>query len=206
MAKRNKKRDIYEVSIKLLPEKAKRDYLLRMVSFIIILIFIIINFLIVFLPRISLLAEVNNLTRGIYKLESEYRNLQENESMIDKKLYNIGKNNDVLKIESNMIDYLAIMNKITDENKHYYESYIENVKYKSDKNNYTIEVSVLFVNIDDPYTFHSNIKQDSYFSTVEMKSIVQDVPVKEGVARKRAFYTFVINTNTAPKVGDIDVE
>lgn len=53
MFKRKKRMVRNEVDIKLLPERAKRDYILRMVSIIIVLSFVIINFFTLFIPNLN---------------------------------------------------------------------------------------------------------------------------------------------------------
>lgn len=103
---RNKK-GFNEIKIKLLPEKAKRDYILRLVSSIIALIFLIINIVFVYLPYNKLNNELNDLrnSNSVKKLEIDW--LNDKLTYISHDIYHY--NNETLRdLLSHKIDFLQI--------------------------------------------------------------------------------------------------
>lgn len=66
-----------EVIINLLPERAKRDYILRLGAVLIVLIFLIVNFFTLLIPHINRLNQMNDLKREYTFVKSKYDHLQD---------------------------------------------------------------------------------------------------------------------------------
>ncbi|MDF2698520.1 MAG: hypothetical protein K0Q49_76 [Haloplasmataceae bacterium] len=195
-----KYRGINEIKIKLLPEKNKRDYILRLVSFIIILVFIITNFFLIFIPGRNLTADINKLSRELNILENEYQNIYDQIFRIDKELVNIKKNNEVLVIESKNIDYEQIVSDLTDLLP--YHSYIENISYIEASNSYKIYVQ--FDTLAYLRTYEkdlNNIEKIDFVSSV-ITDKPQSIDVPEGMDRWATYFSIKIDLELSPKVGE----
>jgi hypothetical protein len=207
MGKRNKNYNKYinEVTIKLLPEKEKRDYILRMVSFIIVMIFIIINFFLIFLPRLELQNKVDSVKRNNYSLESSYYNLLEQYYDVDitvdgKKLFDVSKNNDAVKLEYNQVDVFEVTEDLLEQLEGYPFSYIENVRYTSSNN--TLVVNMQFILPEYLNEYHQKIEAIPYLTSVQLVS-QSAVKTNEGLDRQKANFVLTLNPESEdfPKVG-----
>jgi hypothetical protein len=208
MGRRNKNYNKYinEVTIKLLPEKEKRDYILRMVSFIIVMIFIIINFFLIFLPRIELQNKVDSIKRNNYALESSYYNLLEQYYDVDitvdgKKLFDISKNNDAVKVEYGQLDLFVVTEDLQEALNPYPFSYIENIRYTSSNN--TIVVNMQFILPEYLNEYHKKITEIPYFTSVQLVS-QSAVKTNEGLDRQKANFVITLDPQAedSPKVGE----
>jgi hypothetical protein len=198
------KTNISEVNIRLLPEKAKRDFMLRLVALIIVLMFVVINFFVIFLPRINLLSDANHIKRGIYRIEERYNNLQRIFQDINRELYDIPKNNDVTKIKNGTLDIIQMQDIIYDlqGDSQLFDNYIENIRYNDQTKQFTI--SIQFYTADDVFIYKALLENEVYFSEVKLDSRT-NVPQKDGLPRVRAIFQIVVDPTQAPKVGDWNV-
>ncbi len=101
--KRIRSRGINEIKVKLLPEKAKRDYVLRLVSFIIILTFIIINLLIVYIPNTNYKSQLNDLKSENASKNLDLLNLQNKYKFFFQNIFNYNDNS-IKDISNSTID------------------------------------------------------------------------------------------------------
>lgn len=108
MRRRVKSRGITEISIKLLPEKAKRDYTLRLVSYIIVMIFVIINLIIVYIPRNRYQNELNEIKRQKMEKELEYQSLLHKYNFMYDNIYH-KNNNPIFIIMEHQLDFNQIL-------------------------------------------------------------------------------------------------
>lgn len=201
---------INEVTIKLLPEKEKRDYILRMIAFIIVMFFIILNFFITFMPRINLISEVNKINRGNYYLDSKYYDLLEKFNNVDievvingkkQKLYDVDKNKDAIKMAYGQLDLIEVVKNLSTKLSPSLNQYLENIRYDASTNQVTI--TLLFSTYNDVVLYSHKLNELTYFKDIKLLSSTS-VPTNEGVNRERAIFTITLDNNLAPKVGEID--
>lgn len=115
--RRVKSRGITEISIKLLPEKAKRDYTLRVVSWIIVMIFVIINLIVVYVPLSGYRNELNEIKRQKMEKELEYQRLLHKYNFLYDNIYH--KNNTPLfTIMDHQLDFNQILLMFTETAKY----------------------------------------------------------------------------------------
>ncbi len=216
---RKRIRGINEIKIKLLPEKAKRDYLLRLVVFIIVLIFVIINFLLIYLPYMNLNAELNNL-----KSENAEKFHQEEELRykLDFFYHDIFHNNDgaVIDLLNSKVDFNQVM-LIFDEDATYVDvhdhlsyndlskpennvkikplhSFIESLQFSEE--NYAFTVVIQFDNFDDLTAYQNQVERIKYVSFVEVGNYtIVDDRVKTTIQ-----ITIEPDNEYCPKVGDVE--
>lgn len=196
-----------EVVINLLPEKAKRDYILRLVSFIIVLIFVIINFFTLFIPNMNRLNRMNELKRVYVKLEAEFNNLQSyfNE-FYHNKLYDVSKNADRQKIEDSQLDLESTIDDIKEILSMFDDSefiYLESVNYNSEDNTLFIQVQFYDSNhIVNEYgtDFITKLSNLKYVSDIDFE---RELLLPEfGEPRAQVRVTITLDPESMPKVGD----
>lgn len=187
-----------ELQVKLLPEKAKRDYLLRLISSIIIMIFVIINFFLVYLPRTHYQSQINDINRAIYFLESNYRSLYDKITFIDRDIYDVKGNNEVKKIEAKEIHLTKILFEFDNIKPNH--SFIENVTY--DESSYKIVLSAQFDTLFDLSQYQDDLLEINYVVEVNVGNSTPS-PMPDGATRFITSYVIILNIENAPKVGDL---
>lgn len=201
-----KSNQINEVTIRLLPEKEKRDYFLRLVAFLIFLFFVILNFFITFLPRLNLMSDLNKINRDNYNLESKYYNLYEQFKNIDievvidgkkQKLYDVAKNNDAVKIAYGQLDLIEVVADLHSELSKNLNQYLEQVRFDAATNQITI--TVLFSTYNDVVAYSNKVKAIEYVKTITLIN-VNEIPMGEGLNRQRAIYSITLDAGVYPEV------
>lgn len=216
--KKSKSRTINEVKVKLLPEKARRDYVLRLVSYIIILVFVIMNFLMVYIPR-------NNITSDINKIKSK---IAEVDLKIENAAYLIKtsgftaifrKNNDtVTDLENSTLDLNKIFLLLNDEatfNDVQYLSDLEqsrpenNLKIKPDHSfveyvsfnemDSSITVTIQFDQMPDLFNYQKNLLRVNYVSDVKAPNYTL-IPMPNGDSRVRTTMLISLDLEKVPMV------
>ncbi len=214
---------INEIKITLLPEKSKRDYILRLVSSIIVLLFVIINLVFVYLPYNSYNSQLNELRSDNAEKKLELQYLQSKYNFIYHDIYN--KNDNSIKdILDSSIDFRQIMKMFdggnavvtyidlhdnlsaTDlmkpENKidiTPLNSEVEYIIYTEADKMFT--VSIQFDNMDDLFFYENQIGRIQYLLSLESGAI-NPVVVNDNDTNYRKIYYIRIDpqNSTCPKV------
>ena len=209
MAKIKNTKENYEANINLLPEKEKRDYILRMVSFIIVLFFIILNFFLIFFPRLTLQNDINNLKRDNYSLNMMYNDLYDEFGQLDVtimidnkpvKLFDISKNSDAVKLESGQLNLIPIIDDIKEKQNSIDFSYIEKIKYTSESNSITLNMQ--FISMRDVNSFEAALLEVPYVWNVD-RPVQVETPVNEGTERHVVTFVITFDNDLSPKVGEL---
>lgn len=213
------RKGINEVKIKLLPEKSKRDYILRLVSSIIVLIFLIINIVFVYLPYNRYNNQLNDLQNDNSLKESELTWKKEKYDFLNHDIfhYNDQTITDILNSSLNFEKILKLfydldevtyrdlhdnlsINEIIDPeyNKEIrpFDSRVEYIIY-SEKNS-SIIASLEFKSIKDAIYYEKMLEKIQYVKRVECGNIT---PILDSDKYKR-IYTIILDTEhpTCPKV------
>lgn len=198
-----------EVVINLLPEKAKRDYILRLVSFMIVLSFVIINFFTLFIPNLNRLNKMNDLKRVYAKLEAKYGNLQDIfQEFYHSELYNPEKNNDRRQIEDYQLDLEMVINDINEIISSFDYSefiFLETVNYNSELKELFIQVQFYDQNhiVSGQNTdFIELLNRIDYILEVDFD---EPIPIQViGEPRAQVQVTLLLDEEAMPKVGDLN--
>ncbi|ERJ13797.1 hypothetical protein [Haloplasma contractile] len=198
---KNKKSNI-DIDVKLLPEKEKRDYVLRLVSFTLVLIFVIINFFIVYLPRLDLLEEVHSKKGALYRVETKRTHREDLLSDYDQSLYNIKSNKEVSQIENNNLDFVTIIEEIkylfSDPN----HTFIENVKYKDA--DHSLILTIQFETTEKLAQFQYNAILIEYITNIDRVGPITDIEAHpNSIPRQKTTFQLFIDIDNAPKAGGI---
>jgi len=185
--KKMKTRGINEIKIKLLPEKAKRDYVLRLVSFIIVLTFVIINFLAVYIPYTNLNGKLQNLRSENAAKNLDVLYLQNKYNFFYQDIYN--KNDGSIKdVLASNLDFIQIM-LMFDNNGTYNtihdqltlnellkpennlrikpaHSFVESIYFSEVDLSFTI--SIQFNDLNDLTSYEKQLQRIKYVSSVEI--------------------------------------
>lgn len=189
-----------EVVINLLPEKAKRDYILRMVASIIVMIFLIINFFTIFLPRINRVSQINHLKRQNHSIISRYDNMYAIFGQIPIQNYDIQKNNDYLTIVDDELYLKAVVDDIKALIKTFEYSYLEIITYNTVSDQLILNIQFIDRNHVDEFIKEAELI--TYIDLVEIKSHSKvNVGSDDGLPRQKIVYTINLNMNEAPKGG-----
>ncbi|QVK19187.1 hypothetical protein KHQ81_05665 [Mycoplasmatota bacterium] len=221
--KRIRSRGVNEIKVKLLPEKAKRDYLLRLVSSIIVLLFIIINILVVYIPRTNLNIVLNDLRSDNASRNLDVLYLENKYNFFYEDIYNKndGTIKDIInsKLDFNQImlmfsdtstfkdlhDNLTVSESIKPENNVRIKpihSFIESIEYNEADLSFTIAIQ--FDNVDDLASYQYQLIRIKYVSNVVVGNYTV-IPLED--SRSRVKTTFKISLDTenihCPKVGGL---
>lgn len=214
------RKGITEVKIRLLPEKSKRDYILRLVSSIIVLIFLIINIVFVYIPYNRYTNQLNNVRNENSVKESELSWKKDKYDYISHDIYyyNDETITDILNSTLNFEKILKLFNDLETNvtyrdihdnlsfndiiNPEYnqeirpFGSRVEYIIYSEKKS--TITVSLEFLSINDAIYYEDMLKKIQYVIDVESGNIS---PVLESNKYKR-IYTITLDNEhpTCPKV------
>src|SRR5690554_2186226 len=205
---KRRKKGINEIKISLLPEKSKRDYILRLVSSIIVLIFLIINIVFVYLPYNRYNNELNDLRNenSVKELELAWKNDKytflkddifnyNDETIIDilnstmnfKKILKPFFDNEEKVTYKDIHDNLSINEIINPEYKKEIRPFGSRVEYiiYSEKES-KITVSLEFLSLFDATNYESILNKIQYVKNVESGNI-SPVQVDESTKYKRIF-------------------
>lgn len=218
---KRRKKSINEIKIRLLPEKAKRDYILRLVSSMIVLVFLIINIVFVYLPYNRYNNELNDLRNhnSIIKLELDWQNDKYNYLAHDIFHYEDGTIIDIL---SSTLNFEKILKPFLDEGKVTYKDIHDNLTIKDQINpefdkeirpfgskveyiifsekELKITVSVEFLNLNGAIYYENMLNNIKYVSYVESSNI-SPIETDDSIKYKRIFYITIDPQHiTCPKV------
>lgn len=211
------------IKIKLLPENEKRDNTLRIIAITITMIFVVVNFFIVFLPRMAKMAEVNKIKEEIFNIQFSNRQLKEHiNNKIDSNIFTLDnsdnydsevnfifeyvkKSNQMDIINDQLININEMIVDLTDENVRPEHSFVENVKVNLSDS--TLELIVQFDTENHLANYESYIRGIPYVLNVSKGSIIR-IPVEgsDDQPRRKTKFKIEYDIITAPKVGDINEE
>lgn len=207
-----------EVIINLLPERAKRDYILRLGAVLIVLIFLIVNFFTLLIPHINRLNQMNDLKREYTFVKSKYDHLQDFfNDFFHPNLYDLEKNRDFQTIEGTKFDLSKVVADIKqllvsyEEDKFPYSEFtaLERVSYDHEK--LSLEIQALFLTKDQIIgpsddAFIKKLQQLDYVAEIRFdhKLDIQEIPVQNSEPRFRVRVTIILDVKRMPKAGDAD--
>lgn len=219
--KRIRSRGVNEIKVKLLPEKAKRDYVVRLVSSIIVLIFIIINFLVVYIPVTNLNTKLNDLKSQNASKNLDVLYLENKYDFFYQDIYN--KNDrtikDILnsKLDLNQImlmfsktatfkdlhDNLTVSEEIQPDNNVRIKpthSFIESIEFNEADLSFIIAIQ--FDNVDDLASYQYQLNRIKYVSNVEIGNYTV-IPLEDSRSRVKTTFQITLDTESiyCPKVG-----
>lgn len=203
-----------EVIINLLPERAKRDYILRLGAVLIVLIFLIVNFFTLLIPHINRLNQMNDLKREYTFVKSKYDHLQDFFNyFFHPNLYDLEKNRDFQTIEGTKFDLSKVVADIKqllvsyEEDKFPYSEFtaLERVSYDHEK--LSLEIQALFLTKDQIIgqsddAFIKKLQQLDYVA--EIRFDILEIPVQNSEPRFRVRVTIILDVKRMPKAGDAD--
>lgn len=201
-----------EVIINLLPERAKRDYILRLGAVLIVLIFLIVNFFTLLIPHINRLNQMNDLKREYTFVKSKYDHLQDFfNDFFHPNLYDLEKNRDFQTIEGTKFDLSKVVADIKqllvsyEEDKFPYSEFtaLERVSYDHEK--LSLEIQALFLTKDQIIgpsddAFIKKLQQLDYVA--EIRFDIREIQNSE--PRFRVRVTIILDVKRMPKAGDAD--
>lgn len=207
-----------EVIINLLPERAKRDYILRLGAVLIVLIFLIVNFFTLLIPHINRLNQMNDLKREYTFVKSKYDHLQDFFNyFFHPNLYDLEKNRDFQTIEGTKFDLSKVVADIKqllvsyEEDKFPYSEFtaLERVSY--DHETLSLEIQALFLTKDQIIgqsddAFIKKLQQLDYVAEIRFdhKQDIQEIRVSNSEPRFRVSVTIILDVKRIPKAGDAD--
>ena len=207
-----------EVIINLLPERAKRDYILRLGAVLIVLIFLIVNFFTLLIPHINRLNQMNDLKREYTFVKSKYDHLQDFfNDFFHPNLYDLEKNRDFQTIEGTKFDLSKVVADIKqllvsyEEDKFPYSEFtaLERVSYDHEK--LSLEIQALFLTKDQIIgqsddAFIKKLQQLDYVAEIRFdhKRDILEIPVQNSEPRFRVRVTIILDVKRMPKAGDAD--
>lgn len=207
-----------EVIINLLPERAKRDYILRLGAVLIVLIFLIVNFFTLLIPHINRLNQMNDLKREYTFVKSKYDHLQDFFNyFFHPNLYDLEKNRDFQTIEGTKFDLSKVVADIKqllvsyEEDKFPYSEFtaLERVSYDHEK--LSLEIQALFLTKDQIIgqsddAFIKKLQQLDYVAEIRFdhKRDILEIPVQNSEPRFRVRVTIILDVKRMPKAGDAD--
>lgn len=207
-----------EVIINLLPERAKRDYILRLGAVLIVLIFLIVNFFTLLIPHINRLNQMNDLKREYTFVKSKYDHLQDFfNDFFHPNLYDVEKNRDFQTIEGTKFDLSKVVADIKqllvsyEEDKFPYSEFtaLERVSY--DHETLSLEIQALFLTKDQIIgqsddAFIKKLQQLDYVAEIRFdhKRDILEIPVPNSEPRFRVRVTIILDVKRMPKAGDAD--
>lgn len=207
-----------EVIINLLPERAKRDYILRLGAVLIVLIFLIVNFFTLLIPHINRLNQMNDLKREYTFVKSKYDHLQDFFNyFFHPNLYDLEKNRDFQTIEGTKFDLSKVVADIKqllvsyEEDKFPYSEFtaLERVRY--DHETLSLEIQALFLTKDQIIgqsddAFIKKLQQLDYVAEIRFdhKRDILEIPVQNSEPRFRVRVTIILDVKRMPKAGDAD--
>lgn len=207
-----------EVIINLLPERAKRDYILRLGAVLIVLIFLIVNFFTLLIPHINRLNQMNDLKREYTFVKSKYDHLQDFFNyFFHPNLYDLEKNRDFQTIEGTKFDLSKVVADIKqllvsyEEDKFPYSEFtaLELVRY--DHETLSLEIQALFLTKDQIIgqsddAFIKKLQQLDYVAEIRFdhKRDILEIPVQNSEPRFRVRVTIILDVKRMPKAGDAD--
>lgn len=203
-----------EVIINLLPERAKRDYILRLGAVLIVLIFLIVNFFTLLIPHINRLNQMNDLKREYTFVKSKYDHLQDFFNyFFHPNLYDLEKNRDFQTIEGTKFDLSKVVADIKqllvsyEEDKFPYSEFtaLERVRYNHET--LSLEIQALFLTKDQIIgqsddAFIKKLQQLDYVA--EIRFDILEIPVPNSEPRFRVRVTIILDVKRMPKAGDAD--
>jgi hypothetical protein len=221
-----KKRGMNELRVNLLPEKAKRDYILRLVSSIIVLLFLIINIVVVYIPY----NRYNNLLNDLrFENSLKEKDLQTNKDKYDAFFHDIFNYQDstIKDIKTSSLDFKQITRLFLDDTVTYLDvhdnltqaeqlnpdynmnlkpvnSTVQYIDYNEVKSQF--KVSMKFDSMKDLTSYQNNLITIQYIVKVENSIITPEVVLDEEAGKSYTRYkcTFTITINqdhlTIPKV------
>lgn len=203
-----------EVIINLLPERAKRDYILRLGAVLIVLIFLIVNFFTLLIPHINRLNQMNDLKREYTFVKSKYDHLQDFfNDFFHPNLYDLEKNRDFQTIEGTKFDLSKVVADIKqllvsyEEDKFPYSEFtaLERVSYDHEK--LSLEIQALFLTKDQIIgpsddAFIKKLQQLDYVAEIQWD--IREIPVPNSEPRFRVRVTIILDVKRMPKAGDAD--
>lgn len=203
-----------EVIINLLPERAKRDYILRLGAVLIVLIFLIVNFFTLLIPHINRLNQMNDLKREYTFVKSKYDHLQDFFNyFFHPNLYDLEKNRDFQTIEGTKFDLSKVVADIKqllvsyEEDKFPYSEFtaLERVSY--DHETLSLEIQALFLTKDQIIgqsddAFIKKLQQLDYVAEIQWD--IREIPVPNSEPRFRVRVTIILDVKRMPKAGDAD--
>lgn len=203
-----------EVIINLLPERAKRDYILRLGAVLIVLIFLIVNFFTLLIPHINRLNQMNDLKREYTFVKSKYDHLQDFfNDFFHPNLYDLEKNRDFQTIEGTKFDLSKVVADIKqllvsyEEDKFPYSEFtaLERVSY--DHETLSLEIQALFLTKDQIIgpsddAFIKKLQQLDYVA--EIRFDIREIRVQNSEPRFRVRVTIILDVKRMPKAGDAD--
>lgn len=208
-----------EVIINLLPERAKRDYILRLGAVLIVLIFLIVNFFTLLIPHINRLNQMNDLKREYTFVKSKYDHLQDFFNyFFHPNLYDLEKNRDFQTIEGTKFDLSKVVADIKqllvsyEEDKFPYSEFtaLERVSYDHDEK-LSLEIQALFLTKDQIIgqsddAFIKKLQQLDYVAEIRFdhKRDILEIPVQNSEPRFRVRVTIILDVKRMPKAGDAD--
>lgn len=204
-----------EVIINLLPERAKRDYILRLGAVLIVLIFLIVNFFTLLIPHINRLNQMNDLKREYTFVKSKYDHLQDFfNDFFHPNLYDLEKNRDFQTIEGTKFDLSKVVADIKqllvsyEEDKFPYSEFtaLERVSYDHDEK-LSLEIQALFLTKDQIIgqsddAFIKKLQQLDYVAEIQWD--IREIPVPNSEPRFRVRVTIILDVKRMPKAGDAD--
>lgn len=204
-----------EVIINLLPERAKRDYILRLGAVLIVLIFLIVNFFTLLIPHINRLNQMNDLKREYTFVKSKYDHLQDFfNDFFHPNLYDLEKNRDFQTIEGTKFDLSKVVADIKqllvsyEEDKFPYSEFtaLERVSYDHDEK-LSLEIQALFLTKDQIIgqsddAFIKKLQQLDYVAEIQWD--IREIRVSNSEPRFRVRVTIILDVKRMPKAGDAD--
>lgn len=198
-----------EVIINLLPERAKRDYILRLGAVLIVLIFLIVNFFTLLIPHINRLNQMNDLKREYTFVKSKYDHLQDFFNyFFHPNLYDLEKNRDFQTIEGTKFDLSKVVADIKqllvsyEEDKFPYSEFtaLERVRY--DHETLSLEIQALFLTKDQII----GQSDDAFIKKLQQLDYVAEIrfAVQNSEPRFRVRVTIILDVKRMPKAGDAD--
>lgn len=198
-----------EVIINLLPERAKRDYILRLGAVLIVLIFLIVNFFTLLIPHINRLNQMNDLKREYTFVKSKYDHLQDFfNDFFHPNLYDLEKNRDFQTIEGTKFDLSKVVADIKqllvsyEEDKFPYSEFtaLERVSY--DHETLSLEIQALFLTKDQII----GPSDDAFIKKLQQLDYVAEIQfaVQNSEPRFRVRVTIILDVKRMPKAGDAD--
>lgn len=198
-----------EVIINLLPERAKRDYILRLGAVLIVLIFLIVNFFTLLIPHINRLNQMNDLKREYTFVKSKYDHLQDFfNDFFHPNLYDLEKNRDFQTIEGTKFDLSKVVADIKqllvsyEEDKFPYSEFtaLERVSYDHEK--LSLEIQALFLTKDQII----GPSDDAFIKKLQQLDYVAEIrfAVQNSEPRFRVRVTIILDVKRMPKAGDAD--
>lgn len=198
-----------EVIINLLPERAKRDYILRLGAVLIVLIFLIVNFFTLLIPHINRLNQMNDLKREYTFVKSKYDHLQDFFNyFFHPNLYDLEKNRDFQTIEGTKFDLSKVVADIKqllvsyEEDKFPYSEFtaLERVSYDHEK--LSLEIQALFLTKDQII----GPSDDAFIKKLQQLDYVAEIrfAVQNSEPRFRVRVTIILDVKRMPKAGDAD--